>query len=95
MPLARNGNGAAGALAAAHGKHHGGRFQRLIAVLCADAVHGVRRARLARHQLQGHGVQLYLHAGGAQHLQKAPGIFRAGELFLKAVQPKAVVDALV
>jgi len=48
-----------------------------------------------RGHFQNHGVQLHLHAGALEHLNKASGILRAGELLAKAVQTKAVVDALV
>ena len=64
-------------------------------MLRADAVHRVRRARFARHKLQGHGVQLHLYTCITQHTDKAPRILRACKLFLKAVQAEAVVDALV
>ena len=48
-----------------------------------------------RGHFQHHGVQLHLYAGFLEHLNKAPGILRAGQLFAEAVQTKAVVDALV
>ena len=48
-----------------------------------------------RGHFQHHGVQLHLYAGVLEHLNKAPGILRAGELLAKAVQTKAVMDALV
>ena len=48
-----------------------------------------------RGHFQHHGVQLHLHAGILEHIDEAPGVLRAGELLAKAVQTKAVVDALV
>ena len=48
-----------------------------------------------RGHFQHHGVQLHLHAGVLEHLNKASGVLRAGELLAKAVQTKAIVDALV
>ena len=59
-------------------------------MLLGDAVH-----LFVRGHFQHHGVQLHLYAGVLEHLNKAPGILRAGELLAKAVQTKAVVDALV
>ena len=44
---------------------------------------------------QHHGAQFHPHAGCAQHLDIAPGVFRAGKLLAKPMQAKPVVDALV
>ena len=48
-----------------------------------------------RGHFQNHGVQLHLHAGVLEHLNKASGVLRAGQLLAKAMQTKAIVDALV
>ena len=48
-----------------------------------------------RGYFQHHGVQLHLHTGVLEHLDKASGVLRAGQLLAKAVQTEAVVDALV
>ena len=87
---ARGADGTAGALAAAHAQHDAFCLDDLVAVLLGDAVH-----LFVRGHFQHHGVQLHLYAGFLEHLNKAPGILRAGQLFAEAVQTKAVVDALV
>ena len=87
---ARNANGTAGALPAAHAEDDASGFQNLIALFPADTVD-----LFVRGDLQHHGAQLHPHAGGTQQFNAASGILRAGELLAKAVQAEAVVDALV
>ena len=50
---------------------------------------------LVRGDIQHHGVQTDVNAGLTYHVDEAPGILRAGQLFLEIVQTEAVVDALV
>ena len=87
---ARDGDRAAGALAAAHREDDGLCLKVLIAALGGDDVNV-----LVRGDVQHHGVQTDVHAGLAYHVDKAAGILRAGQLFLEIVQTEAVVDALV
>ena len=87
---ARGADGTAGALAAAHAQNDALGFDDLIAVLLGDAVN-----LFIRGHFQHHGVQLHLYAGVLEHLNKASGVLRAGQLLAKAVQTEAVVDALV
>ena len=59
----------------------------------------VRRVHRPYHtaaaNLQHHSVQLNLHTGLPQQINKPPGIFRPGQFLLKIMQAEAVVDALV
>ena len=87
---ARGTNGTAGALAAAHAQNDALGLDDLIAVLLGNTVH-----LFIRGHFQHHGVQLNLHAGVLEHRNEASGVLRAGELLAKAVQTKAIVDALV
>ena len=93
--LAGDGDGAAGALAAAHGQHHRLGRKQLIALFAVDGVDLVGPAVPAGHQLQHHRVQPDFHAGLFQQADVAAGVLRAGQLLAKAVQAEAVVDALV
>ena len=87
---ARNANGTAGALPAAHAEDDASGFQNLIALFPADAVD-----LFVRGDVQHHRAQLHPDTGGAQQFNAAACVFRAGELLAKAVQAEAVVDALV
>ena len=87
---ARNANGTAGALPAAHAEDDASGFQDLIALFPADAVD-----LFVRGDVQHHRAQLHPDTGGAQQFNAAACVFRAGELLAKAVQAEAVVDALV
>ena len=87
---ARDADGPAGALPAAHAEDDALCFEDLVALLLADTVD-----LFIRRDLQHHGAQLHPDASGAQHFNVAPGVLRAGELFAETVQPEAVVDALV
>ena len=87
---ARDADGTAGAFPAAHAEDDASGFQNLIALFPADTVD-----LFVRGDLQHHGAQLHPHAGGMQQFNASAGILRAGELLAKAVQAKAIVDALV
>ena len=87
---ARGTNGTAGALAAAHAQDNAFGLNDLVALAAADAVY-----LLIGGHFQHHGAQFHPHAGCAQHLDIAPGVFRAGKLLAKPMQAKPVVDALV
>ena len=87
---ARDADGPAGALPAAHAEDDALCFEDLVALLLADTVD-----LFIRRDLQHHGAQLHPDAGRAQHFNVAPGVLRAGELLAETVQPEAVVDALV
>ena len=87
---ARGTNGTAGALAAAHAQHDALGLDDLVAVLLGNTVH-----LFVRGHFQHHSVQLHLYAGVLEHLNKASGVLRAGQLLAEAVQTKAVVDTLV
>ena len=86
----RNGDGPACALAAAHAQHDRRRLQHNVAVARVHRVH-----LLFGGDGQHHRIGFYLHVRFLHQLDKAPGILRAGELFLKIMQAEAVVDALV
>ena len=87
---ARDADGTAGALPAAHAEDDASGLQDLITLFPADTVD-----LFVRGDLQHHGAQLHPHAGGTQQFNAAACILRAGELLPKAVQTKAIVDALV
>ena len=50
---------------------------------------------LIRRDLEHHGVQTDVHAGLADHFDKPSRVFRSGQFFLKVMQAKAIMDALV
>ena len=76
--------------AAAHAQDNAFGLNDLVALAAADAVY-----LLIGGHFQHHGAQFHPHAGCAQHLDIAPGVFRAGKLLAKPMQAKPVVDALV
>ena len=89
-PVARNGNGSAGAVPAAHGQHHSPGLQLLV------AIHGIDAADPAvGGDLHHHGIQHHFRLGLPQQLNKTPGVFGTGQFLLKAVQAKPIVDTLI
>ena len=87
---ARDADRTAGALAAAHGQHDRVRIKHLIAAGRGDDMY-----LLIRRDLEHHGVQTDVHAGLADHFDKPSRVFRTGQFFLKVMQAKAIMDALV
>ena len=87
---AGDGDGAPGALPAAHSQDDGPGLDGLVAVPGAD---GVQDPVLV--QIQHHGIGADLNVGVLHHVDEAARVLGAGELLLEAVQAEAVVDALV
>ena len=87
---AGDGDGAPGALPAAHSQHDG--LGLLHAVAGGLAYH---MYLALRGHLQHHGIQPHFHAGLRQQVGKTGGVLRPAEFFLKILQAKAAVDALV
>ena len=88
--VARNADSAAGSLSAAHGQNNRLRLNDLIAV---PAVYTVNL--FSARNFQHHGVQLHLHIGVPQHLNKPLGIFGARQLLFKVMESEPVVNTLV
>ena len=87
---AGNRDGAAGAFTAAHCQHDGLCLQHFIAARRGDDVD-----LLVGRDVKHHCVQPDVHAGLADHVDEAAGVFRAGQLFVEVMQAEAAVDALI
>ena len=87
---ARDGEGAAGPLPAAHGQNHA---PGLFHAIAQRGAHHVDPPLLC--EFQNRGVRPQLHPGFGEHPEKTPGILRTGELLLEIVKAEAAVDALV
>ena len=81
---------AARAFAAAHREDDGLGFDAEHAVRAVHRGHG-----LVRRDVHDHRVELVLDIALENFVDKARGIFRAGQLFFKGVQAETVVDALI
>ena len=94
--LARDGDGPARALAAAHRQHDSPRLERLGAARSAQRAHGGAARRRPRAARPAPIVSSRTStARGGQLFDEAARVFRAGELLAEAVQAEAVVDALI
>ena len=87
---AGNRDRAARAFPAAHRQHDGLRSDLLIAVCGVDAADVLFRRHIQHHRVGQNG-----HGGLAEHFKEPPSVLRPGQLLLKVMQAKAVVDALV
>ena len=88
-PGARRAQSTTGTLTAAHGQHNGLGMNQLHPVLCADAGHYVVRLH-GQHR----GIALNVNVQLTSFVYIPLCIFRAGQFLLKAMEAKAVMDAL-
>ena len=86
---AGNGQRAAGTLAAAHGQHNSLGLEHLQAPLAGDGGDGL----IGIHAQHGY-ARAHVDAHFSGLVDITLGVFGAGQLFLKAMQAEAVVDAL-
>ncbi len=90
--ISRGSNCASGALPAAHSQDHraGGQLPAP-----HDRIHCLNPQHIPVPNVQHHGVGKHLDVRLPQQPDKPARVFRAGQLLLKVMKPKPVMDALI